>query len=166
MCIRDSSGDALKHGNLAGTSVYGGVLVLAGDDQGAKSSTTAHQSEQALIAAMIPILYPASVQEYIDYGLMGFEMSRYSGCWTGFKCVGVIIESTASVSIDQDRLGIITPSDFDFPEDGIHIRWPDSPVEQEKRLISVKLKAAQAFVRANKLDRVSHTVSKLSLIHI
>ena len=159
----DRSGDALKHGNLAGTSVYGGVLVLAGDDQGAKSSTTAHQSEQALIAAMIPILYPASVQEYIDYGLMGFEMSRYSGCWTGFKCVGDIIESTASVSIDQDRLGIITPSDFDFPEDGIHIRWPDSPVEQEKRLISVKLKAAQAFVRANKLDRVSHTVSKKHL---
>ena len=91
----DRSGDALKHGNLAGTSANGGVLVLAGDDQGAKSSTTAHQSEQALIAAMIPILYPATVQEYIDYGLMGFAMSRYSGCWIGFKCVGDIIESTA-----------------------------------------------------------------------
>ncbi len=159
----DRSGDALKHGNLAGTSANGGVLVLAGDDQGAKSSTTAHQSEQALIAAMIPILYPASVQEYIDYGLMGFAMSRYSGCWTGFKCVGDIIESTASVSIEQDRLNIKTPSDFEFPEEGIHIRWPDGPIEQEKRLISVKLKAAQAFVRTNKLDRISHTVSKKRL---
>ncbi|MBT3991943.1 MAG: indolepyruvate ferredoxin oxidoreductase family protein [Rhodospirillaceae bacterium] len=157
----DRSGDALKHGNLAGASPNGGVLVLAGDDQGAKSSTTAHQSEQALIAAMIPILYPASVQEYIDYGLMGFAMSRFSGCWTGFKCVGDIIESTASISIDPDRLDIKIPHDFEFPEDGIHIRWPDGPVEQEKRLISVKLKAAQAFVRENKLDRVTHrTVRK------
>ena len=155
----DRSGDALKHGNLAGTSANGGVLVLAGDDQGAKSSTTAHQSEQALIAAMIPILYPATVQEYIDYGLMGFEMSRYSGCWVGIKCVGDIIESTASVSIDQDRQNIKAPTDFEFPEDGVHIRWPDGPVEQEKRLISVKLKAAQAFASKNKLDRISHAVS-------
>ena len=159
----DRSGDALKHGNLAGTSVNGGVLVLAGDDQGAKSSTTAHQSEQALIAAMIPILYPATVQEYIDYGLMGFAMSRYSGCWVGFKCVGDIIESTASVSIDQDRQNIQNPTDFKFPEDGINIRWPDGPVDQEKRLISVKLKAAQAFVRFNKLDRISHSVSRKHL---
>ena len=159
----DRSGDALKHGNLAGTSPNGGVLVLAGDDQGAKSSTTAHQSEQALIAAMIPILYPASVQEYIDYGLSGFAMSRYSGCWVGFKCVGDIIESTASVSIDQDRLDIKNPSDFNLPKDGTHIRWPDSPIEQEKRLISVKLKAAQAFVRANKLDRISHAVENKRL---
>jgi indolepyruvate ferredoxin oxidoreductase len=158
----DRSGDALKHGNLAGTSPNGGVLVLAGDDQGAKSSTTAHQSEQALIAAMIPIFYPASVQEYIDYGLMGFAMSRFSGCWTGIKCVGDIIESTASVSIDPDRLDIRTP-EFEFPEDGIHIRWPDGPVEQEKRLISVKLKAVQAFVRENKLDRISHATSKKRL---
>jgi indolepyruvate ferredoxin oxidoreductase len=159
----DRSGDALKHGNLAGTSVNGGVLVLAGDDQGAKSSTTAHQSEQALIAAMIPILYPATVQEYIDYGLMGFAMSRFSGCWIGFKCVGDIIESAASVSIDPDRINIKLPKDFEIPKNGIHIRWPDGPVDQEKRLISVKIKAAQAFVRANSLDRISHTTSKKRL---
>lgn len=159
----DRSGDALKHGNLAGTSPNGGVLVLAGDDQGAKSSTTAHQSEQALVAAMIPILYPASVQEYIDYGLMGFAMSRFSGCWVGFKCVGDIIESTASVSVEPDRLDIKVPIDFAFPKEGIHIRWPDGPVDQEKRLISVKLKAAQAFVRENKLDRISHETAKKRL---
>ena len=159
----DRSGDALKHGNLAGTSPNGGVLVLAGDDQGAKSSTTAHQSEQAFMAAMIPILYPASVQEYIDYGLVGIAMSRYSGCWVGFKCVGDIIESTASVSIDPDRVNINLPKNFIFPDEGVHIRWPDGPVEQEKRLISVKLKAAQEFVRVNKLDRISHPVTKKRL---
>ena len=162
----DRSGDALKHGNLAGTSANGGVLVLAGDDQGAKSSTTAHQSEQALVAAMMPILYPASVQEYIDFGLMGFAMSRYSGCWVGFKCVGDIIESTASISIDPDRFDIKLPEHFDFPADGVHIRWPDSPLEQEKRQVQVKLKAAQAFVKANRLDRVSHptTTKRLGIV--
>lgn len=159
----DRSGDALKHGNLAGASPNGGVLVLAGDDQGAKSSTTAHQSEQALIAAMMPILYPASVQEYIDYGLMGFAMSRFSGCWVGFKCVGDIIESTASVSIDPDRFDIKLPEHFNFPEEGVHIRWPDSPLEQEKRQVQVKLKAAQAFVKTNQLDRVSHPTTKKRL---
>ncbi|MEE3000746.1 MAG: indolepyruvate ferredoxin oxidoreductase family protein, partial [Pseudomonadota bacterium] len=159
----DRSGDALKHGNLAGTSPNGGVLVIAGDDQGAKSSTTAHQSEQALIAAMIPILYPASVQEYIDYGLKGFAMSRFSGCWVGFKAVGDIIESTASVSVEPGRLKFTTPSDFTFPDDGVHIRWPDGPVEQEQRLISVKLKAAQAFAHENNLDYISHPVSKKRL---
>ncbi|MDH5356780.1 MAG: indolepyruvate ferredoxin oxidoreductase family protein, partial [Gammaproteobacteria bacterium] len=150
----DRSGDALKHGNLAGASSKGGVLVLAGDDQGAKSSTTAHQSEQALVAAMMPILYPASVQEYIDYGLMGFAMSRFSGCWVGFKCVGDIIESTASISIDPERFEIKHPESFSFPDSGVHIRWPDSPLEQEKRQVDVKLKAAQAFVKANRLDRI------------
>ena len=159
----DRSGDALKHGNLAGTSPNGGVLVLAGDDQGAKSSTTAHQSEQALMAAMIPILYPASVQEYIDFGLIGIAMSRFSGCWTGFKCVGDIIESAASVSIDPDRVDIKLPANFIFPDDGVHIRWPDGPVEQEKRLITIKLKAAQEFVRENNLDRISHPVTKKRL---
>jgi len=159
----DRSGDALKHGNLAGSSPNGGVLVLAGDDQGAKSSTTAHQSEQALVAAMIPILYPASVQEYIDYGLMGFAMSRFSGCWCGFKCVGDIIESTASISVDPERLDIKLPDDFNFSEDGVHIRWPDAPLDQEKRLVSVKLKATQAFVKTNKLDRVSHATPKKRL---
>ena len=151
----DRSGDPLKHGNLAGSSPNGGVLVLTGDDHGAKSSTTAHQSEQALIAAMIPILYPATVQEYLDYGVFGFAMSRFSGAWTGFKCAGDVIESAASVSLDIDRVQITLP-DFEFPDEGIHIRWPDTPPAQEKRQISVKLKAAQAFVRANKLDRVSH----------
>jgi indolepyruvate ferredoxin oxidoreductase len=158
----DRSGDALKHGNLAGSSPNGGVLALAGDDHGAKSSTTAHQSEQALIAAMIPILYPASVQEYLDYAIYGIAMSRFSGAWSGFKCAGDIIESAASVSLNIDRINPLLP-EFQFPEGGVHIRWPDAPLVQEQRLISVKLKAAQAFVLANGLDRVSHPAAKKRL---
>ncbi|NQV55762.1 MAG: indolepyruvate ferredoxin oxidoreductase family protein, partial [Rhodospirillales bacterium] len=152
----DRTGDAFKHGNMAGTSPNGGVLVLAGDDHGAKSSTTAHQSEQALVAAMIPIFYPASVQEFIDYGLYGFAMSRYSGAWAGMKCVNDIVESAASISVDQARIDPKNPVDFTFPEGGVHIRWPDGPRQQEERLAGVKLKAAQAFVRINELDKETH----------
>lgn len=158
----DRSGDALKHGSLAGSSPHGGVLVLAGDDHGAKSSTTAHQSEQAFISAMVPVLYPASVQEYLDYGLYGFALSRFSGAWAGIKCVGDVVEGSANVSLDPQRIKLKIP-DFDFPEDGIHLRWPDGPVDQERRMISVKLKAAQAFIKANGLDQVSHTTEKKRL---
>ncbi len=159
----DRSGDALKHGNLAGTSPNGGVLVLAGDDHGAKSSTTAHQSEQALIAAMIPVLYPGTVQEYLDYGMYGWALSRYSGCWIGMKCMADTVESTATVPVDPDAMQPVEPQDFSMPPDGVHIRWPDGALEQERRLIGIKLKAVQAYHRANKLDRVSHASSQKRL---
>ena len=73
----DRCGDVFKHANSAGTSKHGGVLVLAGDDHAAKSSTLAHQSEHILKACCIPVLNPANVQDYIDFGLHGFAMSRY-----------------------------------------------------------------------------------------
>ena len=158
----DRSGDPLKHGAMAGTSPNGGVLALAGDDHGANSSTTAHQSEQAFVAAMIPVFYPASVQEYLDYGLHGFAASRFSGAWIGIKCVGDVIEGAANVDLDPDRFQPVLPA-FALPEDGVHIRWPDGPPAQEKRLISVKLKAVQAYVQANRLDRVSHDTDKKRL---
>jgi indolepyruvate ferredoxin oxidoreductase len=150
----DRSMDPLKHGNHAGSSKHGGVLVLAGDDHGAQSSTLPHQSEQAFEAAMMPVLNPATVQEYIDLGLLGFALSRYSGCWVGFKAISETVESGASVSIDPHRIEIVTPTDFTMPADGVHIRWPDPPLAQEARLLQYKLPAVAAFARANKLDRV------------
>ena len=155
----DRSGDPMKHGNLAGVSKHGGVLVLAGDDHVAKSSTTAHQSEQALVAAMIPILYPASVQELLNYGLIGIALSRYAGTWVGLKCVGDVVESSATVSVDPNLVSMVKPHDFELPDDGVHIRWPDAFLDQEQRLIAVKLEAVKAFVRANRLDHVTHDVS-------
>ncbi|MBB5201712.1 indolepyruvate ferredoxin oxidoreductase family protein [Glaciimonas immobilis] len=150
----DRSGDVLKHANSAGTSPHGGVLLLAGDDHAAKSSSVAHQSEHALIAAGIPVLYPSSVQEYIDYGLHGWAMSRYSGLWVGMKCVTDVVESTASVEMDPERVKIVIPDDFTMPEGGVSIRWPDPPLAQEARLFDYKWYAALAYVRANKLNRV------------
>ena len=150
----DRCGDVFKHGNSAGTAKHGGVLVLAGDDHAAKSSTLAHQSEHILKACLIPVLNPSNVQEYIDYGLHGFAMSRYSGCWIAFKCVTDVVESGASVDIDPHRVKVVIPGDFALPPGGLNIRWPDGILEQEARLLDYKVYAAIAYVRANKLDRI------------
>ncbi|MFO1314312.1 MAG: indolepyruvate ferredoxin oxidoreductase family protein [Burkholderiales bacterium] len=150
----DRSLDALKHANLAGTAPHGGVLLLAGDDHACQSSTTAHQSEQVLVAAMIPILNPATVQDYLDFGLVAFALSRYSGCWIAMKAISETVESSASVDVDPQRVRIVVPADHAPPPDGLHLRWPDTPLEQERRLHGPKMDAVRAFARANRLDRV------------
>jgi indolepyruvate ferredoxin oxidoreductase len=150
----DRSGDALKHGNSAGSAPHGGVLVLAGDDHVCKSSTLAHQSEFAFIDASIPVLNPAGVEEILDLGLYGWAMSRYSGCWVAFKTVAESMDSSASIAVDPGRIEIVLPSDFEMPPGGLNLRWPDPPLEQELRLHRWKLAAAVAFARANRLDRI------------
>jgi len=150
----DRCGDVFKHANYAGTSRHGGVVALAGDDHMAKSSTTAHQSEQAFIAAGIPVIHPASVQEYLDFGLHAFGMSRYSGLWIGFKILNEAVDSSASVYVDPHRVEIHTPTDFIMPPDGPYIRWPDEWLGQERRVLTLKHPAALAYWRANRLDRV------------
>src|SRR5881227_25807 len=150
----DRCGDVFKHANFAGTSRHGGVLVLAGDDHAAKSSTLPHQSDHQFSAAMIPVLYPSSVQEIIDLGLHGWAMSRYSGCWVGFKCVSDTVESSASVSTDPDRVNIIVPDDFPLPPDGMSIRWPDGFLATEARMQDYKVYAALHYCRANQLNRI------------
>ncbi|QJD90860.1 indolepyruvate ferredoxin oxidoreductase family protein [Duganella dendranthematis] len=150
----DRCGDVFKHANNAGSAKHGGVLVLAGDDHAAKSSSTAHQSDHILNACGIPVLYPASVQEYIDYGLHAWAMSRYTGLWVSMKCVTDIIESGAVVDFDPDRVQIQLPTDFDLPEGGLNIRWPDTVLDMEVRMNSYKWYAALAYCRANKLNKI------------
>jgi len=149
----DRCGDVIRHANAAGTAPYGGVLALLGDDHNAVSSTLPHQNEHNMASWMMPMLYPANVQEYLDYGLLGWAMSRYSGCWVGFKCVTEIVESAASVRVDPHRLEIILPEDFEMPAGGLNARWPDDRFEQEVRLQRHKVYAALAFARANQLNR-------------
>ncbi|MEX0815665.1 MAG: indolepyruvate ferredoxin oxidoreductase family protein, partial [Dongiaceae bacterium] len=149
----DRSGDVLRHGNLAGSAKHGGVLLLAGDDHTCKSSTTAHQTEYAFMDAGIPVLHPAGVQEFLDLGLYGWAMSRFSGCWVAFKTVADTVDSSASVHVDPHRVAIATTQDFAMPDGGLNIRWPDPPLAQEMRLHKHKLYAALAFARANRLDR-------------
>lgn len=150
----DRSGDVFRHANLAGTHPNGGVLALMGDDHTCESSTTAHQSEFALVDAMMPILNPAGVQELLDFGLYGWAMSRYTGAWIGLKCMKDTIDASATVDVGEDRVRIIHPTDFVMPDGGLSLRFPDPPLEQEERLHKYKLEAAKAFARANKLDRV------------
>jgi indolepyruvate ferredoxin oxidoreductase len=150
----DRAGDAFKHANLAGTAPLGGVLAVAGDDHAAASSTTAHQSEFAFADAMIPVLAPATVQEILDLGLMGFALSRYAGCWAALKLAADIAEGAASVRTDGFQPPRL-PEDFAPPADGLHIRWPDRADRQEARLIGPKMQAVHDFARANELDRMT-----------
>src|SRR6201989_2740157 len=150
----DRSTDALKHTNSAGSSRHGGVLARAGDDHGCQSSTLAHQSEQVFAAALMPVVNPATLQDYLDLGILGFALSRYSSCWVGFKAISETVESSASIISDIDRIRIVTPDDFEMPPGGLSIRWPDPPLESEKRLHGTKMDAIAAFCRGNKLDRL------------
>ncbi|MGH8741070.1 MAG: indolepyruvate ferredoxin oxidoreductase family protein, partial [Burkholderiales bacterium] len=150
----DRCGDVFKHANAAGTAKHGGVLVLAGDDHAAKSSTLPHQSEHIFKACLIPVLNPANVQDYLDFGLHGYAMSRYSGLWVAFKCVTDVVESGSSVEINPERVITRIPADFSLPPGGLNIRWPDGILEQEARVLDYKVYAALAYARANGLDRI------------
>jgi len=148
----DRCGDVFKHANAAGTSPLGGVVVACGDDHGAKSSTLPHQSDHLLKACMIPVLFPASVQEYLDLGLHAYAMSRYAGVWVGLKCVTELVEAAASVIVDPEHVQTRLPQDFRMPAGGLNIRWPDTPLEMEARLLDYKLYAALAYCRTNGLN--------------
>ncbi|MBV9892340.1 MAG: indolepyruvate ferredoxin oxidoreductase family protein, partial [Rhizobacter sp.] len=148
----DRCSDVFKHANMAGTSKHGGVIAIAGDDHVAKSSTAAHQSDHIFKACGLPVFFPASVQDILDMGLHAFAMSRLAGVWAGMKTIQEIVESSASVCVDPDRVDIVLPEDFRMPPGGLHIRWPDGALEQEARLMDHKWYAALAYVRANRLN--------------
>ncbi len=148
----DRCSDVFKHANMAGTAKHGGVIAIAGDDHVAKSSTAAHQSDHIFKACGLPVFFPSSVQDILDMGLHAFAMSRYAGVWAGMKTIQEVVESSASVSVDPDRVKIVLPEDFVMPPGGVHIRWPDSALEQEARLFDHKWYAALAYVRANRLN--------------
>ncbi|MGY3410888.1 TPP-dependent indolepyruvate ferredoxin oxidoreductase alpha subunit [Bradyrhizobium sp. GM5.1] len=147
----DRSTDALKHGNYAGTSPTGGVLCLYGDDHAGKSSTVAHQSEQAMAACLIPSLYPATAAEIVTFGLYGYALSRYSGLWVGLKLVNETAEQTMTADLALDDFEIVMPPEA---PDGIHIRSGVlSPLAEEQVAVEKRLPLVHKFVRANKLDR-------------
>lgn len=148
----DRCSDVFKHANMAGTAKHGGVIAIAGDDHVAKSSTAAHQSDHIFKACGLPVFFPSGVQDILDMGLHAFAMSRYAGVWSGMKTIQEVVESSASVSVDPDRVKIVLPEDFTMPPGGLHIRWPDAALEQEARLFDHKWYAALAYVRANKLN--------------
>lgn len=151
----DRSGDVLRHANLAGTAEHGGVVALFGDDHSCKSSTVPHQSEHVMIGCGIPIFYPTSVQHILDLGVHAVAMSRFAGLWTSMKLVSEIVETSASVNVDLDRVIPVIPENVDFPADGVNIRWPDHGIQQEQRLYQHRLPAVLAYARANQLNQTT-----------
>ncbi len=148
----DRSGDVMKHANMAGTSRQGGVIMAMGDDHTGESSTVLHQSDWAMLDAYMPIVSPAGVQEILDYGHYAYELSRFSGLWVGLKTMKDTVEATAVVDGNPHRMAFVRP-DFTMPEGGLNIRLQDTPVAQEARMIDYKRFAAEAFSRANRMDR-------------
>ncbi len=147
----DRSGDALKHGNAYGSSPHGGVLVVAGDDHGCVSSSMPHQSDVALMSWFMPVLNPANVAEYLAFGEYGYALSRFSGCWVGFKAISETVESAGSVELHPDRK--FASPDYSPPADGLHFRWPDPPSPQIEIRLEAKKAAVFAFADANPIDR-------------
>jgi indolepyruvate ferredoxin oxidoreductase len=147
----DRSGDALKHGNAYGSSPHGGVLVIAGDDHGVVSSSMPHQSDVAFLTFVMPNLNPASVAEYLQFGLYGIALSRFSGMWVGFKAISETVESAMSVKLPPYPQFVIP--DFDVPPGGLHYRWPDLPGLQIEERLEAKKAATLAFAAANPIDR-------------
>ncbi|MBV5294750.1 MAG: indolepyruvate ferredoxin oxidoreductase family protein [Curvibacter lanceolatus] len=148
----DRCSDVFKHANMAGTTPWGGVIAVAGDDHISKSSTAAHQSDHIFKACGFPVFFPSTVQEILDLGLHAFALSRYAGVWSGLKTIQEIVESSATAMIDPDRVQIQIPTDFEMPPGGVHIRWPDHALDQEARLFDTKWYAALAYIRANRLN--------------
>ncbi|MGI9246573.1 MAG: indolepyruvate ferredoxin oxidoreductase family protein [Steroidobacteraceae bacterium] len=159
----DRSGDALRHANLWGTSKHGGVVMAVGDDPMSRSSSTQQQSELTLASFSIPVFSAANVQEVYDYGLLGWQLSRYAGVWVAIKAVSDIYESWYPVDTDPARNTALIPADHVIPPVGVHTRWPDWSTDQDLRLLTARLPAVKAFARANKLNRVTHGARRARL---
>ena len=151
----DRCADVFKHGNFAGAAQHGGVLLIAGDDHAATSSSLPNQSDPLFMHCSIPLLHPSGAQEFLDLGVHGWEMSRYSGCWVGFKALADTVESSAVVEVDPMRVRVNVPVDFALPAVGHSIRLPDTRFDQEARLVDYRLDAVRAYVRANGLNRIT-----------
>lgn len=150
----DRAGDAFKHGNIVGAHKNGGVLIFYGDDHAGKSSTVSHQSEQALASSLIPSLYPSDPQEILEYGLLGYALSRYSGSWVGIKCIGEVAEQMMTVDVDLDAFAPVLPQKpVTTPDVNAHLR-PFNPLGDERIVVEHRLPLVQAFVRANRIDQV------------
>lgn len=150
----DRACESLKLGNLEGSAALGGFLAVAGDDHGGKSSDSAHQSEHTLIAAMLPILYPATIGEIIEFGLFGWAMSRFSGCYVGLKCITDTLDLSGCIDLPDSHSPLIVPADYPIPPGGLNLRPNQPALIEEQSLVTQRLPAATAFARANNIDRV------------
>jgi len=151
----DRAGDALKHGHVYGSSPLGGVLVVCGDDHGCVSSSMPHQSDTALAHFGMPVLHPANVAEYLEFGLYGWALSRYSGAWVGFKAISEVVESGMTVDLDAVPIdfALPVPPEAFTPGQNLHVRRVDLPSLSLESRAAEKLQAVRAFARVNSVDK-------------
>jgi len=97
----DRSGDALRHASLSGVPATGGVVAAVGDDPECKSSTVPSQPEWALADLAMPALAPATVQDVLDLGRHGYELSRRCGSWVGLKIHTDVADGYATVDLGR-----------------------------------------------------------------
>lgn len=152
----DRSGDAFRHANTSGVHPNGGVLAIAGDDPECKSSTIPSASEWALADQAMPTLFPGSVQDVLDFGVLGYALSRFCGSWVGFKLNTNVADGYATVDVDLDRLSVAQTS---FLVDGKPWQAKQTPamiapysVQQEEEMYGARLDAARVFMAAQNLD--------------
>jgi indolepyruvate ferredoxin oxidoreductase len=155
----DRAGDAFRHGNFAGTSKHGAVVILSGEDPEAKSSTVPFGQEFAFEHFGIPVLYPASVSEFLTFGQHAVALSRYSGCWVALKLTGPLCDGGETVELGGIKPEIVIPkleidgkpfqktTDFRF--------FPIMNVATERDLYYSRHAAVRAYARANKLDEIT-----------
>ena len=151
----DRSGDAFKHATMFGTARHGGVLAFAGDDHACKSSTLPNQSDFAFMDAEIPVLNPADIAELIEFGMKGFDLSRFAGLWVGIKAISDTMDASATVRIDVNSYNeSIIPEGVTDPPGGRNGRLHLTPPQQEEMHRHFRLPAAMAYARANRFDRI------------
>ena len=155
----DRTGDVFKHANFTGVGRYGGVLALGGDDPFSKSSTLPTHSEVAFYDALFPVISPGSIQEILDLGRLGFELSRYTGSWVGVKIVTNVADEVGTADVSPDRVAIVDPG---FEWEGRPWEHVQSPMlmppwglETERRIHYGRLEAARRFAAANGLNRIT-----------
>ena len=155
----DRAGDAMKHANAMGSGPNGGVVMFCGDDPTAKSSTLTCDSQYTFEDACMPVLYPGDQQGIVDLGIHAFRMSRYSGAWVGLKIVTAVADGLGTVDLDVGRHHPSDPSDFvvdgrPWRHQPLATIGPHQIPNQEVLVVEHRLRAAQAYARHNRLDRV------------
>src|SRR5256712_3620211 len=155
----DRTGDIFKHANFAGVGRYGGVLALGGDDPLSKSSTIPSHSEVAFYDALFPVLFPGTVQEILDLGRLGFELSRYSGLWVGFKIVTNVADEVGTAEVAPHRV-VVTDPGFLFEGRPWQAQqqpmlMPPFRLATERLIHYGRLEAARTFAAANGINRIA-----------
>ncbi|MCW2622005.1 MAG: putative oxidoreductase, partial [Frankiales bacterium] len=155
----DRAGDALRHGNTYGASADGGVLVLAGDDPAAKSSTVPCTSERTLASFGMPVLTPRNGTEVITFGMYGVALSRLSGCFVGVKVLADVADGLWTVDEDFAALDVVVP---EVVHEGrpwtyrqLAMRDPRESTIAEAQLLGPRWAAVEAFGAANPLDEIT-----------